>query len=217
MNMKYQEIREEVVATAKQMLAEGLVTITAGNISIRVPGENILAITPSGRPYDTMKPEDVPIVTLDGRVVDGKFKPSSETPMHTMIMRELPDVNAVVHTHSLYALAFAVVHKPIPVICNEGLLARSMSVLVTEYGVPGTEEIGQKALEALSLQPGSKAVLLANHGLLTVGTSIREAYVVASNVETEAKVYQLALTIGDPVPLTGEQLQAIYRRYQAKK
>ncbi|MDY6875582.1 MAG: class II aldolase/adducin family protein [Chloroflexota bacterium] len=215
--MKYQEIREQIVAASQQMLAEGLVRMTAGNISIRVPGENMLAVTPSGRPYDTMKPEDVPIVTLDGQVVDGEFKPSSETPMHTMIMRELPDANAIVHTHSPYALAFAVVHKPIPVICNEGFLARSMAVLVTEYGVPGTEEIGRKALETLSLQPGSKAVLLANHGLLTVGASIREAYAVASNVETEARVYQLALTIGDPIPFTGEQLQAIYRRYQAKK
>ncbi len=215
--MKYQEIREQIVVTAQQMLAEGLVTITAGNISIRIPGEDMIAVTPSGRPYDTMKPEDVPIVTLDGQVVDGEFKPSSETPMHTMIMRELPDVNAVVHTHSPYALAFAVVHKPIPVICNEGIPARSMSVLVTEYGVPGTEGIGQKALEALSLQPGSKAVLLANHGLLTIGKSIQEAYTVASHVETEAKVYQLALAIGIPVPITEEQVQAIYQRYYPAK
>ncbi|MDY7080569.1 MAG: class II aldolase/adducin family protein [Chloroflexota bacterium] len=217
MKVKYQRIREQVVVTARQMLKEGLVTLTAGNISIRVPGEDMVAVTPSGRPYDTMQPEDVPIITFDGQMVDGEFEPSSETPMHTMIMRELSDVNAVVHTHSPHALAFAVAHKPIPVICNEGLLARSMAVLVTEYAIPGTEEIGQKALETLSLQPGSRAVLLANHGLLTIGASIREAYVVASNVETEAQVYQLALTIGDPVPLTGEQLQAIFQRYQARK
>jgi L-fuculose-phosphate aldolase len=215
--MKFEQAREEIVTTAKQMLAEGLVTLTAGNISMRIPGEDLVVITPGSRPYDTMKPEDVPIVTLDGQVVDGEYKPSSETPMHTMVLRELSDVNAVVHTHSPYALAFAVVHKPIPLICNEGLGTRSMSVLVAEYGVPGTDEIGRKAIEALNLQPGAKAVLLANHGLLTVGQSMQEAYSVASNVEVEAKIYHLALTVDEPVLMTEEQVQAIFQRYQARK
>jgi L-ribulose-5-phosphate 4-epimerase len=195
------------------MLAEGLVTITAGNISIRIPGEDLAAITPSDRPYDTMEPGDVPIVSLDGQLVDGPFKPSSETPMHTMVLREMDDVNAVVHTHSPYATAFSVAHHPIPLICNEGLGFRSMSVLVSDFGVPGTEEIGQRAIDTLRLQPGSKAVLLANHGPLCVGDSIQRAYALASNVETEAKIYALALGIGNPVPITEEQVQAILSRY----
>lgn len=215
--MGIREIREELVATARQMLADGLVTFTAGNLSLRIPGEEAIAITPTSRPYNTMEPEDVPIVTLDGRVVDGQLKPSSETPMHTMIFRHRPDVNAVVHTHSPHALAFAVAHEPIPLLCIEGLATRAMSVLVAEFGLPGTEEIGQRALEALDRQPGSQAVLLANHGLLTIGKSLEEAYSIASKVETEAMVYHLALGVGRPVPLTEEQVCRIRHRYEAKK
>jgi L-ribulose-5-phosphate 4-epimerase len=196
------------------MLAEGLVTITAGNISIRVPDEDLAAITPSGRPYNTMEPEDVPIVNLDGEVVDGEYKPSSETPMHTMILREMEEVNAVVHTHSPYGTAFAVAHEPIPLISNEGLGLRSMSVLVTEFGIPGTEEIGQRAIETLRLQPGSRAVLLANHGPLAVGESIQQAYAAASNVEAEARIYAIALGVGVPVPMTEEQVKAIFAKYR---
>jgi L-fuculose-phosphate aldolase len=215
--MKFKEIREEIVETAKQMLAECLVTLTAGNISMRIPGEELVAITPTGRPYTTMKPEDVPVVDLAGKLVEGEFKPSSETPMHTMVYRDRPEVNAVVHTHSPYALAFAVAHKEIPLICIEGLSTKAMAVLVAEYAIPGTEEIGRKALEALNRQPGSMAVLLANHGLLTIGKTLADAYGVASKVETEALVYQLALNIGPPVPMTTAQVEAIRGKYQVKK
>jgi L-fuculose-phosphate aldolase len=215
--MKYQKIREEIVATAKQMLEEGLVTLTAGNISMRIPGEELVAITPTGRPYTTMKPEEVSIVNLSCNMLDGECKPSSEAPMHTMVFRQRPEINAVVHTHSPYALAFAVAHKEIPLICIEGLSTKAMCVLVADYGVPGTEEIGRKALEALNRQPGSLAVLLANHGLLTIGKSLEEAYGIASKVETEARIYQLALNIGPPVPMTAEQVQAIRSRYETKK
>jgi L-fuculose-phosphate aldolase len=215
--MNYQKIREEIVATAKQMLEEGLVTLTAGNISMRIPGEELVAITPTGRPYTTMKPEEVSIVNLSCNMLDGECKPSSEAPMHTMVFRQRPEINAVVHTHSPYALAFAVAHKEIPLICIEGLSTKAMCVLVADYGVPGTEEIGRKALEALNRQPGSLAVLLANHGLLTIGKSLEEAYGIASKVETEARIYQLALNIGPPVPMTAEQVQAIRSRYETKK
>jgi L-ribulose-5-phosphate 4-epimerase len=215
--MNFKEIREEILETSKQMLAEGLVTLTAGNISMRVPSEKLVAITPTGRPYTTMKPEDIPIIDLFGKIVEGEYKPSSETPMHTMIYRDRSEVNAVVHTHSPHALAFAVVHRSIPLVCIEGLANKAMAVLVADYGVPGTEEIGRKALEGLRRQAGSLAVLLANHGLLTIGSTLADAYAVASKVETEALVYQLALNIGPPVAMTAEQVQAIRDKYQVKK
>lgn len=212
--MKYEEIRQQIVDVARAMLAEGLVNLTAGNISVRIPGEALCAITPGRTPYTTMKAEDVLIVTLDGQVVEGRLKPSSETPMHTLILREMPEAGAVVHAHPPYATAFAVVRKPVPLICTEGLGVRAMQVLVAEYAVPGTEEIGRSALSALRQQPGSKGVLLANHGLLTVGDSLMEAYSVASKIETQAKVYHLALQVGSPVCMTEEQVQAIYNRYR---
>jgi L-fuculose-phosphate aldolase len=163
-----------------------------------------------------MQPEDLPILNLHGQVVEGEFKPSSESPMHSRILRLRSDVNAIVHTHSPYATAFSVVHRPIPLICNEGLGTRAMEVLVAEYGVPGTEELGERVTEALDKQPGSMAVLIANHGLLTIGKSLGEAYSIASRVETEALICQLAMTIGTPVPLTVEQVHAIRRRYAPK-
>jgi len=199
------------------MLSDKLVTFTAGNISVRVPESDLIAITPTSYPYDLMKPEDVPLVNLAGEVVEGALQPSSETPMHTLIMRARPDVNAVVHTHSPYALAFAVAHKPIPLISLEGLATCSMSVLVAEYATPGTEEIGLSALQTLERQPGSQAVLLANHGLLVIGKSLSDAYATASKVETEAMVYQLALTVGTPVHLTEQQVHQIRQQYVAKQ
>jgi ribulose-5-phosphate 4-epimerase/fuculose-1-phosphate aldolase len=215
--MKFKEIREQIVETSKQMLSEKLVTNTAGNISMRIPGENLAAITPSGRPYLTMTPEEVAIVDLDGALVEGDFKPSSETPMHTMIYRTRADIGAIVHTHSPYALAFAVTHRDIPLICIEGLCNKSQAVLVAEYGVPGTEEIGRRALEALDRQPGSIATLLANHGLLTIGPTLQAAYAAAGNIEMLAMVYHLALQIGTPVCVTEEQVFAIRNKYQVKK
>ncbi|MHB1160498.1 MAG: class II aldolase/adducin family protein [Chloroflexota bacterium] len=215
--MKYQEIREEIVAVGRQMLAEGLVTFTAGNLSVRIPGEQLVAITPSGRPYDTMRPEEVPVVTLDGRVVDGDLRPSSEMPMHLAIFRHRPDVQAMVHTHSPYALAFAVARRPLPLISLEGLPTRATEVLVAEYATPGTDEVGRSAMVALHRQPESRAVLLANHGLLAVGDSLAEAYTVAANLEMEARIYLLATTLGTPVPITPEQLSAIRSHYEAKK
>ncbi|MGE5618418.1 MAG: class II aldolase/adducin family protein [Sphingomonadaceae bacterium] len=215
--MRYAGIREEIVSVGRRMLADGLVTFTAGNSSVRIPGEDLVAITPSGRPYDTMGPEEVPIVTLDGRVVDGACRPSSEMPMHLAVYRHRPDVQAMVHTHSPHALAFAVARRPIPLISLEGLPTRAIEVLVAEYATPGTEEVGRSALAALERQPDSRAVLLANHGLLAVGGSLAEAYTVAANLETEARIYLLAATLGTAVALTGEQLAAIRRHYEAKK
>lgn len=215
--MRFQEVREEVVAVARRMFEEGLVTFTAGNISLRIAGEDAFVITPTSRPYTTMKPEDLPIVNVHGQVVEGEFKPSSETPMHSMIMRMRPDVNAIVHTHSPYATAFAVARKPIPLICVEGLCTNSMAVLPTEYGVPGTEELGERVIEALNQQPGSQAVLIANHGLLTIGKTLAEAYATASKVETEARIYTLALIIGTPVLITDEQVYALKHKYLPKK
>lgn len=215
--MRFQEVREEVAAVAKRMFEEGLVTFTAGNISLRIAGEDAFVITPASRSYTTMKPEDLPIVNVHCQVVEGEYKPSSETPMHSMIMRMRPDVNAIVHTHSPYATAFAVARKPIPLICNEGLCTNAMAVLPAEYGVPGTEELGERVIEALNQQPGSQAVLVANHGLLTIGKTLAEAYAIASKVETEARIYALALTIGTPAPITDEQVYALKHKYYAKK
>lgn len=202
----YRPLRQRVLDACLIMVREGLVTGTSGNISAREPGADWVAITPSGIPYDDMTPEDICVVDLLGQPIDGRHRPSSETPMHTLVYRERPDVFGVVHTHSPYALAFAVVGRPIPPVCIEAIVSGA-GIPVAEYAPPSTEDIGRSALAALSSR--YKAVLLQNHGVLTIGKDIEEAIGLACKVEEAARIYHLALAVGEPVVLSEEQLNAI--------
>jgi len=140
--MKYQEIRETVLAAIKQSNALGLIHGTSGNISMRDPKENVVAITPSGRDYDTMKAEDITIVDLNGNVVDGDYIPSSETPMHTAVYRARKDVNAVVHTHSLYATVMSMRLKDL----DRATVPSNMyyPIHTAPFAMPGSEELAEK-------------------------------------------------------------------------
>jgi len=207
--MRFRQIREEVLKFSQKMLRDGLVTLTSGNISAR-DESGYVAITPSGVPYDSMTLKDIVIVDVHGTVIDGRLKPSSEMPMHLLILRERPDVNAVVHTHSPYALSFAVVKRQIPIVCMEGLAVRG-SIPVADYAPPGSEDHGWAALKAL--EAGGLGVLLQNHGVLTIGKTLAQAYAVARKVEIAAQVYYLALQIGEPLVMTEEQITAIFEKY----
>ncbi len=132
--------------------------------------------------------------------------------MHTRLMRERSDIRAIVHTHSPYCLAFAIAHKAIPTSCNEGFGVRAEQVLCAPFAAPGTEDIGLRALETLNAQPASMAVLLANHGLLTIGNSLDQAYRIASNTEFEAQVCLLASVLGTPVPLPSDLVARVIER-----
>ena len=203
---RYGALRQRVLDACLVMVRQGLVTGTSGNISARDPGADWVAVTPSGVPYDGMTPEDICIIDLLGRPIDGRHRPSSETPMHTLIYRELPGVLGVVHTHSPYALAFAVVGRPIPPVCIEAIVSGT-GIPVAQYALPSTEDIGRSALAALGSH--HKAVLLQNHGVLTIGKDVEEAMALACKVEEAARVYHLALAVGEPVVLSDEQLREI--------
>ncbi|MEW5865406.1 MAG: class II aldolase/adducin family protein [Bacillota bacterium] len=203
---RYSELRRRVLNASLLMLKQALVTGTSGNVSGREPGADWVAITPSGVPYESMKPDDICIVDLSGRLVCGRHRPSSETPMHTLIYRERRDVLGVVHTHSPYALAFAIVKKPIRPVCVEAI-GSGRGIPVADYALLGTEDIGRSALAALGTQ--HKAVLLQNHGVLAIGPSVEAAMTTACKVEDAARAYYLALGIGEPVVLSDEQLSAI--------
>lgn len=203
------DIRKKVIKTARKMLRYGLTTGTWGNISIR-QNEILIAITPSGVDYESMIPEDVVIVDLMGRVIDGDLKPSSEMPMHLAIYQERPDIMAVVHTHSPYASAFAVLGKEIPIVLAEMASVVGGTVLVTPYCRPGSVEMGKDVIRSLR---DRAAVLLGNHGVVGVGTTIDEAFNAAQVVEDGARIYQMASTMGKPKLIPESEVQILREQY----
>jgi L-ribulose-5-phosphate 4-epimerase len=154
------------------------------------------------------------IIDLEGRVVEGRLEPSSEAPMHLAIYGRFSDARAVVHTHSVHAIALGAVGMEIPVVCLE-VVPLGGTVPVAPYVCPGSPQVGEVACEALGAHPGLKALLLRNHGLVAMGEDLEQAFRNAYNCETAAEIYHLALQTGrTPVPLSGEQINGIHRRYQ---
>jgi ribulose-5-phosphate 4-epimerase/fuculose-1-phosphate aldolase len=213
--MKFMKLREQVYRTTMDLCEVGLIRLSAGNISARHQDSHI-AITPSGMLYSIMRPRDIVIVDPNGQVIDGDMKPSSETPMHAALYSRLPNVGAVIHTHSLYAMVFAITGVEIPVTCLE-ILAVGGPVPVAPYACPGSKEAGLIAAECFLSHPVLKALMLRNHGLIALGENLEKAFQVSFNCEIGAQVYHNALQIDRlPVSLTGEQIDEINQTYQKR-
>jgi L-ribulose-5-phosphate 4-epimerase len=189
--MLLEGLREDVVRVGLDALARGIVHGTAGNMSIRDSETGLIAISPSGIPYPTVTPADVVVVNDRGEVVDGRRKPSSETPLHTMVMRARADIVAIVHTHSHYSTVVSCIRTYLPPILTETCLVAGPRVPVTRYGLTGTSDFGESVLEVLT--PNAKAVILKNHGLICFAESFDAALGIAEIVEESAKVYIHAL------------------------
>lgn len=213
--MLYEETRNSLLQTVLKLYQRDMIQFNSGNVSVRASHEH-LVITPGSVPYDHMTAGDMVIIDQNGAVVEGAHRPSSETPMHITIYKNMPKAAAVVHTHSPYALAFATAGRGIPVISTEGLAVRG-PVPVAEYACPGTEAQGRVAVKAMKGPPQVTGTLLKNHGVLTTGTTLTEAYATACRIEIAAKVYFLALQIGTPDTLTDEQINEIRTAYLSKK
>lgn len=177
-----------------RMVADGLVIGSSGNISVRLD-EARCVVTAAGVPYSALAAGDHPVVRLDDGSWDGPHRPTSELALHLGVLRAMPEVGAVVHTHSRYAAAFAVARLDLPFICNESIATRAERVLVTHYAAPGSVDLGEQALHAFCRQPGSRAVLLANHGVVAIAPGLDDAYVVAQSVEWTAEICHLARTL----------------------
>jgi len=189
--MLLDHLREQVVQVGLDALARGIVHGTAGNMSIRDPETGLIAISPSGIPYPTVTPADIVVVNDRGDVVDGSRKPSSETPLHTMVMRARPDIRAIVHSHSHYSTVVSCIRAYLPPILTETCLLVGPKVPVTRYGLTGTPDFGESVLEVLT--PDAKAVILKNHGLICFAASFDAALGIAEIVEESARVYVHAL------------------------
>ena len=185
------DLRDQVVQVGMEALARGIVHGTAGNMSIRDPESRLIAISPSGIPYPDVTPADIVIVNDAGDIVDGRRKPSSETPLHTMVMRARPDVRAIVHTHSHYSTVVSCIRPYLPPILTEVCLVVGARVPVTRYGLTGTPDFGESVIEVL--EPDSRAIILKNHGLICFGDSFAAALGIAEVVEEAARVYVNAL------------------------
>ena len=185
-----------VHAACLRMVADGLVIGSAGNISVRVDDDRFV-VSAGGVRYDELEPTDHPVVdTRDGSWSwTGPRAPTSEIALHAGLMGARADVGAVVHTHSRYAAAFSVARLHLPFICNENIAIRAERVLVTSYAPPGTADLAENVLRTLAAQPGSRAVLLANHGVVAIGPDVDAAYVVAQSVEWTAEICHLARTL----------------------
>ena len=210
MEVKYAEIRQAIIAAGVKMLSCNLVVGTWGNISARIPNENLFAITPSGVDYDTIDSTGIVIMDFNGKVVDGLLKPSIEYNLHAAIYRDRSDVNAIVHTHSEYCTALAIARKGIPAAAEDLVQIVGGDVRVSRYKLPGSEELGVEVVKALK---DRNAVILANHGCLGAAKSLNEAMKVVAVVEKSAKATILAQIMGGVVELSQEDIDFMRQFY----
>ena len=206
-------LAEAVCAVARRLDPDGLTVATAGNVSARDPESGLIAVTPSGYPYESLTPADIAIVDPEGRTVRAPHRPTSELALHTMTYARFADLHAVVHVHSPYATAFSVLRRPIPLISNEGLGVGALRIEVTEFATPGSVALGRAAMALLDRAPRTRAFLLANHGAVAVARNLGAAYRLAASVEWEARIYHLALAVGEPVLLDQAQMDEAVAHY----
>jgi L-fuculose-phosphate aldolase len=205
------EAREEVRAAGIELLDSGLVEGTWGNISTRVSPE-LMAITPSGRDYRGIRVEDIVLVDLRTmKSVGGK--PSTETPLHAAIYRDRPDVAAIIHSHSMSASTVAAARREVPPILDDFAQIVGPSLRTADYALPGSTRMTKVVVKAMR---GRMATLLANHGAVAVGRSMKEALLCARMVEKGCRVFIEAEFLGGAVPLASLEAWAMHKVYLAK-
>jgi L-fuculose-phosphate aldolase len=199
--------KKQVIEAAQEMERKGLVVGTAGNISLRIKatdGRELLAITPSGRYYDSLKVDDIVVVDFVGQKVEGGLKATIETIMHIEVHKARKKMNAVVHAHPPFCSALAVAGMDIPPLIDEQVVLIGGEIKVAQYALPGTPELAKNAVSALGPR---NAVILANHGVLAVGRDMREALTICELAEELAKIYVSALSLGEVNQLPPEVVE----------
>lgn len=199
--MKYEKIRKIVLEAIQDAVAQGLIHGTSGNIALRDDEDDVVAITPSGIPYAGMTAEDIAIVDLNGKWLDGKYKPSSEVPMHTAVLRARPDIKATVHTHAMFATIMAMGEeaelRPItPPQCE------FTPVGIVPFTMPGSNDVADKVMEALG--DTGRSVLIKNHGMFSCGKDMKAAMSAATYTEEMAVTTFYAKLLGTYEPMPEE-------------
>ena len=205
--------REHVAALHGHLTRYELVTWTAGNVSERVPGEDLFVIKGSGVEYDELTWEGITVCDLDGTAVDGVRAPSSDTAAHAYVYRNMPEVNGQVHTHSTYAAAWAARAEEIPCVLTAMADEFGGPIPVGPFALIGDDSIGQGIVATLKGHR-SPAVLMQNHGVFTIGPSARAAVKAAVMTEDVARTVHLSRQLGEPVPIAQADIDSLYARYQ---
>lgn len=205
-----EKLREELVQLHLELPRNNLVVWTSGNVSGRDPQTGFVVIKPSGVRYEELTPENMVVVDLDGKVVEGKYKPSSDTLAHVYVYRHRPDVNGVVHTHSTFATAWAAVGKPIPAVLTAICDEFGGPIPVGAYAKIGGDEIGQEIVRSIGSSP---AILMKNHGVFAIGKTPEAAVKAAVMVEDVARTVYYALQLGQPDEIPAEEIARAHRRY----
>ena len=207
--MQMRDEREAIVEYCIKLIEHGLTKGTGGNISIFDRKEKIMAISPSGLDYYMTKPEDVVVMDLDGNVIEGRRKPSTEYHLHRIFYTNRGECNSVVHCHSMFSAVLACLHWSIPA-SHYMIALAGKDVRCAEYATFGTQELAENAFEAMK---DRNAVLLANHGLLAVSTDLPNAFNIAEEIEFCAEIYYRTKCVGEPVILSDEEMALMAQKF----
>lgn len=208
-----QRLRAEVAVLHAELPRNHLVVWTAGNLSARVPGADLMVIKPSGVSYDSLSADTIVVTDLHGRLVDGELAPSSDTAAHAYVYRHMPQVHGLVHTHSTYATAWCARGEPVP--CVLTMIADEFGgdIPVGPFAAIGDDSIGRGIVETLR-ESRSPAVLMRSHGVFAVGPSARDAVKAAVMCEDAARTVHIARQLGAVSPIDQSDIDALYARYQ---
>jgi L-ribulose-5-phosphate 4-epimerase len=209
-NKMLKKLKEELYNLHLELPKNNLVAWTSGNVSGRDPKSGLVVIKPSGVSYEELAPQDMVVLDLQGKIIEGRLKPSSDTATHLYIYRQRPDVGGIVHTHSTFATAFAAVGKPIPpyltAICDEF----GGPIPLGGFALIGGEQIGQEVVRSIG---DSKAILMQNHGVFTIGKNARAALKAAVMVEDAARTLFYAMQLGEVIEIPPDQVAKLHKRY----
>ena len=204
--LRAREMQVALCEASKKMYHSGLVAGTWGNLSVRID-EDYMVVTPSGMNYDALNADDMVIMNMHDYAYRGNRKPSIEYFMHAELLLQNPGANAVVHTHSTYALMLATARKPIPPVCDDQVQILGGDIRVAQYSLPGTPEMAKTVAEAIR---GRAGALIPNHGAVSIGNSLDQALLASVVLEKTAQVYIGTLALGGPVELDASDVDMMH-------
>ena len=208
--MYLDRLRHQIYRLNMELPRHNLVAWTSGNVSGRDPKSGLVVIKPSGVPYSELSAENMVVVDLDGNVIEGLLKPSSDTFAHVYVYRHRPEINGVVHTHSTFATAWAAAGKPIPAVLTAICDEFGGPIPLGAYAKIGGDEIGQEIIRSIGSSP---AILMKNHGVFSIGKTPLEAVKAAVMVEDVARTVFYAMQLGQPDEIPPDEVARAHRRY----
>lgn len=206
----YTKEKQQLIDFGNKLIDENYTLGTGGNLSLYIRETETMLITPSGIPFNAIQLEDIVSMTVSGKILEGSKQPSSEWRMHAIMYEKRQDLTAIIHAHTIYSTALAILHQPLPA-SHYMIAVAGKNVRCAEYASFGTEELAHNAFQAME---DRKAVLLANHGVLTGGITLADAFNILEQLEYCSKVHLLAASAGTPTIMTDQEMENMSKRFQ---